>query len=243
MTAIVLAGGKKSLLNELYPDLPPALVPLAEKPFLYWLTQWIKQQAFNQIVYGAGIHFDTISAWANQQALLDADYCFDVFGETRPLGTAGATLQAAKRFPSEVFLVVNGDSLVLTDITPYLEKLKETPELDGMLIGANLNNAGRFGSLLVNEQGILEAFKEKQPSKALCNTGVYLLKQPLLEKLPSDKELSLEYDCFPKWIEQGKRFEVIPFDGPFIDIGSPESLSKVRETMVPFLKTLHAEPV
>jgi D-glycero-alpha-D-manno-heptose 1-phosphate guanylyltransferase len=37
---------------------------------------------------------------------------------------------------------------------------------------------------------------------------------------------SLEQDCFPKWLRQGKRIAVLRNHAPFIDIGTPESLAE-----------------
>lgn len=239
MTAIVLAGGKQTS-SESYPDLPVSLTPVASQPFLYWLTQWIKAQGFKQIVFSAGSDAEQLSAWVSHQASSDGDACFDVVEEARPLGTGGAMLLAAKRFPADYFLVVNGDSLLLTELEPHLKKLKQNDKLDGIIIGTNIDNAGRFGNLITDPNNVLVDFKEKQPGNGLINAGVYLFKKSLLDTLKTDKELSLERDCFPRWLAEGKRFEVIQSTGPFIDIGTPESLNKARDLIRPFTSTLEA---
>lgn len=238
MTAIVLAGGKQT--SESYPDLPIPLIPVASQPFLFWLTQWIKGQGFKQVVFSAGSEAEKLSAWVSHQASTDAEACYDVIEEARPLGTGGAMLHAAKRFPADLFLVVNGDSLLLTELAPYIEKLKTSDDLDGVIVGTSLDNAGRFGNLTANQDNILTDFKEKHPGNGLINAGVYLFKQSLLENLKKDKELSLERDCFPKWLREGKRFEVVTSQGPFIDIGTPEALNKAQDLIVPFTKELEA---
>ena len=68
-----------------------------------------------------------------------------------------------------------------------------------------------------------------QAGKGLINAGVYLLRNNLFDDIIADKELSLEYDCFPTWLQERKRFEVTDDAAPFIDIGTPESLKRANE--------------
>lgn len=229
MIAIVLVGGKQSLVSELYPELPSPLIPVAGEPFLFWLTQWLKTQGFTHIVYSAGHFSEKIAAWAHHLASLEPSLCLDVVTESRPLGTAGAAILCANRFPSTFTFIVNGDSILLTDVRPKLKMLMQRSELDAVILGTSVTNAGRFGTLEVGEQNRLIDFKEKQPGKGPINAGVYLLRNELLSELDADKELSLEYDCFPRWIAQHKNILVSDDAAPFIDIGTPDTLKRAHE--------------
>jgi NDP-sugar pyrophosphorylase family protein len=221
MVAIVLVGGKH-LLNP--------LVPVAKEPFLYWLTLWLKSQDVTHIVYSASHqHADKLTAFTQHLANSQPMLCLDVITEARPLGTGGGAALCAQRFPSDYTLIVNGDSILLCDIRSAFQKLQQNPALDGIIFGANLTNAGRFGTLEVDENHLLQAFREKQPGKGAINAGVYLLKNELLTNVNPDKESSLEYDCFPQWLKQGKSIAVIDDHAPFIDIGTPETLKRAHE--------------
>jgi D-glycero-alpha-D-manno-heptose 1-phosphate guanylyltransferase len=234
MIAIVLVGGKKSLVSDLFPELPTPLIPIASEPFLYWLTQWLKTQGFNHIVYSAGHYAEKITAWAQHMASIDPTLCLDVVTETRPLGTAGATALCANRFPAAFTFVFNGDSILLTDIQPVINTLNETSNLDGILFGTSVTNAGRFGTLEIDNQNRLLAFKEKKAGQGPVNAGIYLLRNELLAQVITGKETSLEYECFPKWIAEGKNFQVIDSGAPFIDIGTPESLKRSQEQIMEY---------
>lgn len=229
MIAIVLVGGKDSLVSELYPELPPPLIPVNGQPFLYWLTLWLNTQGFKHIVYSAGHHAEKVSAWVNHMSDVQPGICLDIVTESRPLGTAGAAALCAKRYPSPISVVVNGDSILLTNFRPQLEKLRKQTSLDGIILGASVSNAGRFGTLETDEHNRLVAFKEKQPGKGAINAGIYLLRSELLNELSSDKELSLEYGCFPQWLKEGKQIEVAAETSSFIDIGTVETLKRAQE--------------
>jgi len=226
MVAIVLVGGKH-LLNP--------LIAVAKQPFLYWLTLWLKSQGVTHVVYSASHqHANKITAFAQHLAHALPSLCLDVITEARPLGTGGGAALCAQRFPSDYTLIVNGDSILLSDIRPALQKLQQTPSLDGIIFGASLTNAGRFGTLEVDENRQLRAFREKQPGKGPINAGVYLLKNELLTHVSPDKESSLEYNCFPQWLIAGKSIEVVNDHAPFIDIGTPETLKRAEELVVQY---------
>lgn len=234
MIAIVLVGGKQSLVSELYPDLPTALIPVAGEPFLYWLTQWLKTQGFTHIVYSAGHYADKITAWAHHMASLEKHLNLDVVTETRPLGTAGAAALCANRFPSDLTFIVNGDSILLRNVRPFMNHLQQNEMLDAIILSTPVANAGRFGSLEMDNENRLIAFKEKQPSQGPVNAGVYILRGQLLADIVSDKEHSLEYHYFPHWLEQNKHIQVIGADAPFIDIGTPETLKRAQDQIMEY---------
>jgi D-glycero-alpha-D-manno-heptose 1-phosphate guanylyltransferase len=234
MIAIVLVGGKQSLVSELYPDLPTPLIPVCGEPFLYWITQWLKTQGFTHIVYAAGHYSAKISAWAHQLSSFEPSLCLDVVTETRPLGTAGAATLCAKRYPSTFTFVINGDSILLTDIRPAIKRLQQNADIDGIIHGTTVTNAGRFGTLEVDQSHHLQAFREKQAGKGPINAGVYLLRNELFREMTPDKESSLEYEYFPKWLAQGKNIEVVEDEVPFIDIGTPESLKRAHDMIIQY---------
>ncbi|MGD9591908.1 MAG: sugar phosphate nucleotidyltransferase [Candidatus Berkiella sp.] len=231
MVAIVLVGGKRSINNE-YPDLPDSLIPVAGEAFLYWVTQWLKTIGFNHIIYSAGHFAERVNAWVHHLSSQEPSLMLDVVTENRPLGTAGATALCANRFPSTYTFVVNGNSILLEDIKPIIERFKSSSNLDALILGANISNAGRFGRLETDKNQRLVAFKEKHPGSGLINAGVYLMRNDLLSTIIPEKETSLENECFPSWLNDGKHIEVIDSNAPFIDIGTPESLKRAQELVV-----------
>ena len=53
------------------------------------------------------------------------------------------------------------------------------------------------------------------------NAGTYLLEPEILEMIPSNKKVSIEREIYPKIA--GNRLYGFPFEGYFIDAGTPES--------------------
>ena len=53
------------------------------------------------------------------------------------------------------------------------------------------------------------------------NGGIYVMKKSLIVEIPEGRQ-SLEQDCIPKWLSEGKRIFGLPFHGYFMDIGIPK---------------------
>lgn len=238
MIAIVLAGGKHQVVSESNPETPLALLSMAGEPVISWITKWLMQQGCQHIVFSAGYGADKMAAWASHISSQESNLFIDVVTESRPLGTAGAAAYCLRRYPTRYVLIVNGDSLLLTNLKPAIHTLKHNPQLDGIIVGAQITNAGRFGHLECDAQNRLIGFHEKQSGNGLINAGVYLLQSQLLENIQSDKMVSLEYDCFPQWLKQNKQIDVLPSADPFIDMGTPEALKNAEQQILRYRSRL-----
>ena len=80
--------------------------------------------------------------------------------------------------------------------------------------------------------GLLTAFNEKNGNTGAgtINGGVYLMKRALLDEIPEGK-VSLENECIPRWMQEGRRLGGIVNDGYFIDIGVPEDYFRFQENV------------
>lgn len=117
------------------------------------------------------------------------------------------------------------------------EKPARKKGCDGVILGREVADASRYGSLRTDEQGRLLDFEEKRPGKALINAGVYLLRKSLLEQFPSRTPLSMELDVFPALLKAGADLRVHPVAGDFLDIGTPQDLQRASR----FIESHRAE--
>jgi D-glycero-alpha-D-manno-heptose 1-phosphate guanylyltransferase len=145
--------------------------------------------------------------------------------EDVPLGTAGGFLNAFSR--SQIgrasCLVANGDSLALADISGLLAAIRSGPAT-AALLGVEVADASRFGTLVTGPEGRLASFAEKRPGAGLINAGVYALSRECVGRLPAKRPLSFETECFPVLLAEGCDIRVVASRAPFLDIGTEESL-------------------
>jgi NDP-sugar pyrophosphorylase family protein len=224
VTVVILAGGKGTRIRGLYPGLPKPLVPVAGRPFLYWLTQWIHQHGPDHFVYSTGYMADQIEDWASDDSLPEVKrHCRR---EETPLGTGGGLLNCLDLCRSWV-LVANGDGLVMGGIDDILRLRKQG--VDGGLLAVEVADTSRYGSIKLTEDGFLREFAEKVSGHGLINGGLYLFRKDLLLQRFSRDNSSIEMHVFPQLINAGAQLRaVVCRDAPFIDIGTPETLSQAE---------------
>lgn len=219
LSAVVPAGGRGTRIAGLYPDLPKPMVPARGEPFLHWVAEWLRRRGIDHVVLSVGYRAEIIEAWAAGRPGVDC------VREDMPLGTGGAVIACLGACRDWV-LVTNGDSLLDAEIGPLFERVK-AEGLDGAVIGVEVADAARFGSLEVDGRGLLRGFAEKRPGAGLVNGGVYIFRKSLFDIFPKDTTLSLETDILPTLLEGKSAIAVDICHGAFLDIGTPESATLI----------------
>lgn len=226
VTTIVLAGGRGTRIQAIHPETPKPLVHILGRPFLYWLTTYLAGFGLNQFVYSTGYRAEQIEAWCAIEDFPELERFTCI--EATPLGTGGGVLNCILK-AREWVLVVNGDGLMMSGI-PELLALRKDPAISGGLLGVDVPDTARYGSLSLNEAGHLASLREKVPGSGLINGGVYLFRTSILRALGQARPLSMERDVIPRLIATGEKLAVIPLgESPFIDIGTPETLAEAEE--------------
>jgi D-glycero-alpha-D-manno-heptose 1-phosphate guanylyltransferase len=200
--AVILAGGLGTRIKHVLPDLPKPLAPVYGRPFLEWVIRYLRRQGFDEIVVSSGYMAEKIA---------QAGLGVECVAEPAPLGTAGGFLHAIKGKPKGPWLVCNGDSLALADLTPLLSG-------GSAILGLKVPDASRYGSLDV-ENGRLKAFAEKRPGAGLINAGVYYF-----DEIRFSEGRSFETEVFPALLAKGEEIRVAEASCPFLDIGTEASL-------------------
>lgn len=219
---MVLAGGRGTRIAQLYPDVPKPLIPAAGRPFLHWVTAWLIGQGCRHIVYSTGYKGDQIEDWARSLGAIP-EVTLQTSREHQELGTAGGLINSLP-LCGEWIVVLNGDSLLFTELPAMLDSLVASGA-DAALAGLQVPDASRFGTLRVDAAGFLQEFAEKTPGAGLINGGVYVFRRADLLAFPERTKLSLETDVIPQMLGSGKRISVYrTANAAFLDIGTPASV-------------------
>jgi D-glycero-alpha-D-manno-heptose 1-phosphate guanylyltransferase len=226
ISCVVLAGGKGTRLNNLYPDVPKPMIEVCGQPFLYWLVQWFQRQGLEQFIFSVGHKGDVIEEWLTHNTLLSPN-SWSLYHEKQPLGTGGGVI-ACLSLCRDNILLTNGDSLLIAPLEETIRYFMDHPNVDAMIVGKSIDDTSRYASLDINDQGRLTGYYEKKPGKGLISTGIYLFRKRLLQALPADKPLSLEYSVIPQLIANGAHIQITVADAQaaFLDIGLPETIAQ-----------------
>lgn len=215
--AAVLAGGLGTRLRSLVADRPKVLADVGGRPFLAHLLDRLAEAGFRRVVLLTGYLGDLVEkAFGPEYRGLELVYS----REPEPLGTGGALALAEPLFRSDPVMVMNGDSLVRLDYAGFLARFIESSAVAG-LAAARVADVSRFGRLVLDPDGKVTAFEEKNAGvgPGFVNAGVYLLSRTFLQSIPQGT-VSLEKDVFPLFI--GRGLYGFPMETDFLDIGVPD---------------------
>src|SRR3954452_21148502 len=220
MQALVLAGGEGTRLRPLTLTTPKPVMPLAGRPFLSFMLDWLARHGIDEALISLGYRADDV------ERVLGDDHRgmrLRYVVEDEPLGTAGPLrLAADEGVLSGRVLVLNGDCLTDLDITAMLRRHEET-NATGTIALAAVENTASYGVVPTTETGAVTEFREKQPGPAptnRINAGTYILEPSVLDLIPSGRAVSIEREIFPQLVGNG--LHGFQFDGYWIDIGTPE---------------------
>jgi len=224
----VLAGGLGTRIQPVLGDLPKLLAPIAGRPFLEILVDWLKRFGARRVILGLGHRADAVLDYL--KANPPADLQISTTVEPRPLGTAGAVRFVRGKLHSEPALVMNGDTVIAeANLCDLIEAHQKSGSM-GTLLCARVKNAERYGRVLINDSKQITAFVEKDPAcrhEGVVNAGVYVVSQSLLDRIATSSAVSIERDIFER-LPLGS-FSAYITSGELIDIGTPESLAQASQ--------------
>ena len=220
--AVILCGGVGQRLRPVLADRPKPLAVVAGRPFLEWLVLALAADGIRRIVLATGYMGEAIEQAMGDGHRWQLELAYS--REPEPLGTAGALRLAAARASGSPLLVLNGDSYCRFQLERMLVMHREHRAGATMWLQKEAD-VERYGTVELGEAGGVIRFAEKAgPGAALISCGVYLVERIVIDAIPAGRAVSLEREVFPGLAGSGIRGVVGA--GPFVDIGTPQSLAK-----------------
>jgi NDP-sugar pyrophosphorylase family protein len=223
---LVLAGGLGTRLRAVVSDRPKPMAAIHGRPFISYVLEQIAAAGFRRAILCVGHRAEQVEALLGP---VPGGLEIVFSREEQQLGTAGALGLAAPLVRSERALVLNGDSFIDADFARFGTWADESP-FAAALLAVHVDDAGRYGTLELADDGRVVAFREKEggAEPGWISAGAYLLPHALLAAIRTDRPRSLETDVFPDWAERGA-LGAWCARVRFIDIGTPESYAVAAE--------------
>lgn len=227
MEVIILAGGQGTRLRSVVQDIPKCLAPVAGRPFLGYMLDYLSAYPVDHVVFSVGYLKEQVMSYVQAHSW---PFSYDFAVEDTPLGTGGGIRLALEKCHGEQVFVFNGDTFfpLPLDAVPFAGPV--TVALKPM------KAFSRYGAVTVIPSGPSEssvshtitAFREKAYcEEGLINAGVYAIDRTKLhlEALPA--RFSFEKDVLEP-MAAARELQGWPVESYFIDIGIPEDYDKAQ---------------
>ncbi len=233
MKAILLAGGKGTRLRPLTVHTPKPIVPIFNRPFLYYQIDLLRQvPEIDEVILSLNYQPRRIEEIFGEGEGLGLKLRYVV--EPMPLGTAGAVRYAGDNLTESV-VVFNGDVLTQVDLAAVLKMHRER-KAKATIVLTPVENPRAYGLVETDARGNIQRFLEKPGEDEItCNTinaGIYVLEPDTFDRIPKDTAWSIERSFFPSLIERGETFVAYVYDGYWIDIGTPQKYMQVHRDIM-----------
>lgn len=238
MKALVLSGGEGTRLRPITHTSAKQLVPVANKPVLFYGIEAIKEAGIEDIGVIVGATELEIKA-----ALGDGDRWgvnFTFIKQDQPLGLAHAVKIAADFLGEDSFVMYLGDNLIIDGIKSLVDEFREKKPNAEILL-AHVKEPERFGVAELEDGKVKRLIeKPKEPPSDLALVGVYMFDSSIIKAVnaiePSWRgELEIT-DAIQYLVEHG--YEVLPhvIDGWWKDTGRLEDMLEANRIVLDSLE-------
>ncbi|MBI4055716.1 MAG: glucose-1-phosphate thymidylyltransferase [Elusimicrobia bacterium] len=240
MKALVLAGGKGSRLRPITHTSAKQLIPIANKPILFYGLEAIAACGIREVGIVVGETREEIQKAVGDGKQFGFSKVEYIHQKEGPLGLAHAVKIARPFLQDSPFLMYLGDNLLKQNLKPIAEAfLSQKP--NAQILVTPVPNPQDFGVVeLKNGQVLRLVEKPKNPPSNLALAGIYMFDSHIFEAIetlkPSGRgELEIT-DAIQTLIQKKFRVTVQTISGWWKDTGKLEDLLEANRLVLEMLE-------
>ena len=235
MKALVLSGGTGSRLRPITYTCAKQLVPLANKPVLFYGLEAIAQAGITDVGIIVGDTASDIMAAVGDGSKLGINVTY--IPQDSPGGLAQCVLIAKEFLGDDDFVMYLGDNVVLGGITAFVnEFVAQKP--NAMVLLNRVEDPRQFGVAEVNPDGSLIRLVEKpqEPKSDLALVGVYIFDKNIhdaVDAIEPSPRGELEITDAIQWlIDNDREVKQHTLESPWIDTGKLQDLLEANRIVL-----------
>lgn len=227
MDIVIAAAGKGTRLKDYTTEIPKHIIPIAGRPFIYYLLDAVLEAGYRRVFVVGGHFFEklqaTIAAYDQPEAITvipQAEHCY---GTACPLRAAQSELQGDR------FVYTMGDHLLSVADLQQMQQSTTGP----LVAVTEHDEPERYGVIEYNDNRTLARIVEKpsHPTSHDINVGLYTLPAtvfPLLENVQPSSRGELEITDVINRLAKQQPVRTVRLQQAWMDLGRPEDIAALE---------------
>jgi len=239
MKGLILSGGKGTRLRPLTFTRAKQLIPIANKPNLFYGID----DLIDAGIYDIGVIISPDTGDEVKTAIANSynDIKFTFIEQSEPKGLAHAVMTARKFLSDESFVMYLGDNLLSGGIAHLVNEYKHGGS-DCIVLLTKVDNPSQFGVVVLNDDGSVNKLIEKpvDPPSNLALVGIYLFSPKIHDMnerlIPSARGEYEITDAIQSLLDNDFIVKAHHVNGWWKDTGKPEDLLDANRLVLSHVK-------
>lgn len=240
MKGLVLSGGKGTRLRPITYTSSKQLIPVANKPVLFYVLEDISKTGIKDvgIIVGESANEIKETVGNGSKWQLNVTYIY----QEEPLGLAHAVMISEDFLKDSSFVMYLGDNILKEGISSFVNKFNQS-KADAMILLAKVPNPQDFGVAVIKNDKVVQLIeKPKEPPSNYALVGIYLFTSVIFTAVkqlkPSWRNEYEITDAIQYLIENNYNIEPHFVNSYWKDTGKVEDILEVNRLI---LEDLHCE--
>ncbi|OGQ17323.1 MAG: glucose-1-phosphate thymidylyltransferase [Deltaproteobacteria bacterium RIFCSPHIGHO2_02_FULL_40_11] len=239
MKGLILSGGHGTRLRPITHTSAKQLVPIVNKPILFYGIEALKEAGIYDIGIIVGDTKDEIKKAVGDGSQWEVKITY--IEQEKPLGLAHAVLTAEKFIGDSPFIMYLGDNVIKGGVKEFVQEFKrQTPTAQILLV--KVPNPSQFGVAELEKDRVIRLVeKPKNPKSDLALVGVYLFDSNIFraaKAIDYSQRGELEITDAIQWlVDQNLNVKSHVIKGWWKDTGKLEDLLEANRMMSDALET------
>jgi D-glycero-alpha-D-manno-heptose 1-phosphate guanylyltransferase len=212
---VILCGGYGTRARQINKNLPKALLPLNQKPFLYWVLKNLENQGVKKVFLCIGYKGYLIRSFVKKiQDSLNLKIVCSSENSKNLLGTGGAIKKILKKL-SSYFYIMNGDTFLFMNLKKILFNFLDKKKPILMMIFKNLDK-NHQNNVMLKKNFVYYNKDVFEKQMKYIDYGIMLVNKKIFFKTKKKFQIS---DLLMKQSNQ-KNITYLKVKDNFLEIGS-----------------------